>query len=368
MTIRIPHKSLTSDQYSLNFMDPRTHREEWDSFVDSCEYSWLCHTSSWLGVLVDVWSRLQPFYVTVKDRADGSIRAGLPACLIRSYLGTRCVVSPPFTTLLDPLSNDDSALLHLYQQLPELMTQNKISSIEFKTFKKTESVPSDVFIRTDKFCHHEIDLTLSEDKLMKSFNRSNVRNRIKKSLKSPLSVTYARTHDELIEFYRLYAITRRRLGLPANPMKYFKAMWVHLQETDQVRLMLVHHEKQLVAGALCFKYGKRISAEALAYDRDFIRMCPNHLLFWSIILDAKEEGLLSFDFGRTPLNNPSLLTFKGRWGTTNSMLPIFSYPGSRVKVSNEVSASMNLIKGTIRKIPYPLYLRISGLFYSKIRS
>lgn len=368
MTIRIPQVSITSDQYSVNFMDPRAHPGEWNSFVDSCDHSWLCHTLAWLDVLTDVWSRLQPYYVVVKERTSDSIRAGLPLCLIKSPLRNRGLVNPPFTTLIDPLCKDDSALLHLYSQLPMLLIKNKISSIEFKTFKKTESVPSNLFIRNDKYCHHEIDLTQSEDMLMRSFNRSNVRNRIKKSLKSPLSCAYAESHEQLRDFYKLYAITRRRLGLPANPMKFFDALWIHLKETNRVELLLVYHEKQLVAGAFCLKYNKRISAEALAYDRDFIKMCPNHLLFWSIMLNAKTEGKVAFDFGRTPLNNTSLKTFKDRWGTKKSMLPIFSYPNSSVKVSNEVSASMNFIKETIKQIPYPLYLRLSGLFYSKIRS
>ncbi|MFC1831581.1 GNAT family N-acetyltransferase [Thermodesulfobacteriota bacterium] len=311
---------------------------------------------------------MQPYYVIVTERTSGSIRAGLPLSLIRSPLRKRCLVSPPFSTLIDPLCNDESALQHLYSELPKLLTKNKISSMQFKTFLKTESVPPNVFIRDDKYCHHEVDLTQSEDKLMSSFNRSNVRNRIKKSLKSPLSLTYAKTHEQLKEFYKLYGLTRRRLGLPANPMKFFDALWIHLKEANQIELLLVYHEKHLVAGAFCLKYNKRISAEALAYDRDFIKMCPNHLLFWSIMLNAKTEGIILFDFGRTPLNNESLLTFKNRWGTKKSMLPIFSYPKSHLNVSSEPSASLNLIKGGIKKIPYPLYLRLSGLYYSKMRS
>ena len=44
------------------------------------------------------------------------------------------------------------------------------------------------------------------------------------------------------------------------------------------------------------------------------------LLIWKTIQEAKLDGLLEFDMGRTDWDNQGLLAFKDRWGSTRSTL------------------------------------------------
>jgi hypothetical protein len=53
-----------------------------------------------------------------------------------------------------------------------------------------------------------------------------------------------------------------------------------------------------------------------------------HLLYWKTIQDAKHLGLRSFDLGRTDADQQGLITFKNRWGATQSMLTYLRYCAS----------------------------------------
>ncbi len=50
-----------------------------------------------------------------------------------------------------------------------------------------------------------------------------------------------------------------------------------------------------------------------------------HLLFWNTIQEAKASGLRYLDFGRTDADQEGLITFKNRWGATQSVLTYSRY-------------------------------------------
>ncbi len=49
------------------------------------------------------------------------------------------------------------------------------------------------------------------------------------------------------------------------------------------------------------------------------------VLFWRTILEAKGSGMTEFDLGRTDTDDPGLLAFKDRCGTTRSLLTYARY-------------------------------------------
>ena len=63
---------------------------------------------------------------------------------------------------------------------------------------------------------------------------------------------------------------------------------------------------------MTYKYG--------GSDPAYNKFGSMHLLFWKAIQEAKNSRLKVFDFGRTDADQPGLITFKGRWGATQSRL------------------------------------------------
>ncbi len=340
---------------------------EWDSFIQDHQHGWVCHTSEWYKVGQQIWKKLTPFYIVVRDLEKNCICSALPLCLIRSRFGKYRLISPPFSTLTDVLTTSEPSLQYLYRNLPMFLQEKKVTSVVLKTFKSSDSVPLELFYRKDYFVHHGVDLSLSSEDLMKSFNRSNVRNRIKKAIKSPLEPTYAESMEEVREFYGLVVENRHILGLPSMPWKFFEGVWQQLYSRDWVELALIRHEEKLVGGLLSLKFKHRISAEVLAYRRDYLPMCPTHLLFWSTMNKAKDEGIQEFDFGRTSVTNTSLLRFKDHWGAKKTILPVFTYPKNRTIHYQGNNPVMTLLRSTLRHLPQSVYEELSRIFYLKPR-
>jgi lipid II:glycine glycyltransferase (peptidoglycan interpeptide bridge formation enzyme) len=95
-------------------------------------------------------------------------------------------------------------------------------------------------------------------------------------------------------------------------------------------VLLAQKDSKTLAALLLFKFKDRVSVEYAVSDKTYVRLSPNHLLFWEAIKMAYEEGYEIFDFGRTSPYNKSLMDFKRRWGTAIVDLPQLIYPCEKV--------------------------------------
>jgi hypothetical protein len=71
---------------------------------------------------------------------------------------------------------------------------------------------------------------------------------------------------------------------------------------------------------LVFKYG--------CSDERFHNLGAVHLLFWNAMQDGKGNGAREFDLGRCDVDNAGLITFKDRWGATESPLTYWRSHGA----------------------------------------
>ena len=70
-------------------------------------------------------------------------------------------------------------------------------------------------------------------------------------------------------------------------------------------------------------------------------------MLWKAIQEAKNDGLLEFDMGRSDWGKPGLIVFKGRWGAVRSVLAYLRYParqsqpgtaGLRMRIAKQILA------------------------------
>src|SRR5579862_1001899 len=103
----------------------------------------------------------------------------------------------------------------------------------------------------------------------------------------------------------------RDLGTPVYSKRFFTEMLRAFP--DRTRVHVVVLEDLPVAGAFTFESRGTMEIPWASSVRDFNALCPNHLLYWSIIENAARKGCLTFDFGRsTP--NEGTYRFKEQWG------------------------------------------------------
>jgi hypothetical protein len=332
----------------------------WDAFVAAHPDGWLCHLSAWRHVVEESFPHIRGHLFVMKTAGD--IRSGVPAYYVDSWLTGHRVVSVPFASLITPLVADPADGRQLLDDVLGLVTATGSRYFELRTMGGPGLAPHPVTCEATQFKHHFISLDASPEQIFKRFDRSCVRQRINRALASKLEVRTATCEADLREFYRLYLLTRRRLGLPPQPFRFLRALWTTFAPRGQVQVRLASHQGQAVSAIMLLRFRDRVSAEYMVSDDAFTSMSPNHLLFWDAIQSASREGYRIFDFGRTDEASTSLMDFKRRWGTEVRDLPVYYYGTLEPQTHDRIRPKVvSLLRTLCWYAPDPL-LRPLGAF------
>jgi hypothetical protein len=305
--------------------------------VENHPFGWICHLSGWKEVLEKSFKHMKGYFLVLQNNHH-DIKAALPIYEVRSWFTGNRLVSIPFATLCDPLISTEDDLKILFDEALILLKERRASYIEIQTFLSSPLLHHHRLNPYHAFKHHYLLLDNEPEQLKKSFHRTCVRQRITRAMESNLTIKFGSSESDLNIFYRLHLITRKRLGLPPQPYRYFFMIWKNFFPRKRLLLLLAEKQGNAIGGLILLKFKDRVSAEFAASDEKYQDMSPNHLLFWEAIKWAYSEGYKVFDFGRTALSNITLMEFKNRWGTKSVDLPKFFYPPQAVQ-RNEVEKS-----------------------------
>ena len=154
----------------------------------------------------------------------------------------------------------------------------------------------------------------------------------------------------------------RDLGSPVHAEKWFNAI---IKSYDKNCLIsVVYHNGQPIGGGLIIKSGSKASIPWASTLREFNRLAPNMLLYWSLLSHCADNGISIFDFGRSTFEEGTY-KFKKQWGAEPYLLDWYHYPRSNV-VNQQEAASNNGMKESIKamaervwcKLPLPLTVEI----------
>jgi hypothetical protein len=316
------------DTLTTQVLDPVKDRR-WDEFVERHPNGWIYHLSNWCCALQDSFKHIKGHCIVIVDKPGDRIVAGFPLFTISSWLTGKRVVSEPFSTIATPLVSVDEHIPVLLSAALALCKRNRCSRLEIRSMRSYASLLPEGFSEVSRFRHHVIDLSQPIEAIFKKLDRSCVRQRITRAESNNIIIQKGSTQSDLRDFFNLYLITRRRVGRPAQPFRFFRAIWDQCYTQGLCELLFACKDGKRLAGLLLLKYKTRISAEWAASDDAFKHMSPNQFVFWQAIKDAREKGFLIFDFGRTAPSNKGLMDFKNRWGAAESgMFEIF-YPAQQ---------------------------------------
>lgn len=348
----------------IGLVDPLKD-SRWDAFVESHLMGWVCHLSGWKSVLEQSFKHMKGYYFAVVDDSDGNIRAGLPVFHVKSWLTGNRLVGAPFATLFDPLVSNHEEMRLLLEEILKLSHELNCSYVEIRSFHADFLLRDDNLGESRYFKHHYLKLDGPLDKLRSGFHRTCVRQRISRAEKSDIQLKVGQQESDLLDFYKLQLLTRKRLGLPSQPYQFFRALWKVFHSAKQMHLLLAQKDGKSIASLLLFQFKERLSAEFAASDETFKDFSPNHFLFWEAIKRAYGMGCKVFDFGRTSPENASLMDFKGRWGTEVVDLPVFYYPASVAEEmgSKEESWKYKVASKLCKDAPDGLQKVVGGFIY-----
>lgn len=299
----------------LSPSDPR-----WAAFLASSPSSGIFHHPAWSQLLAECYG-YRPFIAALQT-SEGALTAAVPLMEIDSPITGKRWVSLPFSDYCWPLYADEYALRELAEGMLNLAAKNQISRLELRGMYP--ALPA--LEVSSRYVIHMIDLTPGEQWVWKNIHAMHRRN-IKIAQENDVKVTVGETKEHLADFFRLHSVTRRRLGVPTQPWKYFKSMHNLLLEQGHGFLLLAYRQGQCLAGAIFLHSKETLTYKYGASIEDGLRYRPNNLLMWTAIQKGCEDSFRHFDMGRTDLDNSGLRTFKSRWGASETSLVYTSLKG-----------------------------------------
>ena len=305
---------------SLHKLDP-LQDPRWRPFSLEHPSASVFHSPAWLDALRRTYG-YEPFVVTTC--APGrDLTNGLVFCRINSRLTGRRLVSLPFSDHCEPLVDASTDIAEMLCSLESLAAEEKLKYVEIRPAKASlEGVPA--FGKAKGFWLHRIDLRPPMDQLFHSFHRDCVQRKVRRAEREALSYEEGRSESLLQQFYHLLLLTRRRQQLPPHPLNWFRNLIACLG--DGVKIRVASKDGHPVASVLTLCHKDVLVYKYGCSDARFSHCGGMQLLFWRAIQEAKENGLREFDLGRSDCDNPGLVAFKDRWGSSRSTLTYWRCP------------------------------------------
>ena len=280
----------------------------WREFLQRHPRSSVFHTAEWMEALRRTYGYEPLAFTTCPP--SGELNNAVVFCHIKSWLTGRRLVSLPFSDHCDMLIGSPADLDAILPALESELRQRKLRYAEIRTTEAldTTNLPS---FSTHTCCLHRLDLTPDLDTLFKNCHGDSTRTKVRRAQREGLTYEEGRSTHLLDIFYRLLLLTRRRHVIPPQPKQWFHTLIDCFGEALKIRvafkntlpiaaILTLRHKDTLV-----YKYG--------CSDALFHPLGGMHLLFWRSIQEAKQDGLSTFDLGRSEFKHSGLIKFKDHW-------------------------------------------------------
>jgi FemAB-related protein (PEP-CTERM system-associated) len=296
-----PDSPVQSDALvSVREVSP-SEKNDWDAFVTGNPDATGYHSWGWRTVIERSFGH-RCFYLAA--RRHGRIEGVLPLVEMRSRLFGRTMTSLPFVNYGGVAATSPEVARALLGRAQALARERDSRHIELRHSSRVfPDLPEKM---------HKVAMLLPLGPSMWDVIDRKARNQVRKAQKSGLTVVDGRA-ELLPEFYSVFARNMRDLGTPVYARKFFREVFNAFP--DRARILVVRLDGRPVAAGVTFRTGTTVEVPWASSIRDYNNLCPNHLLYWTVIESAAANGCELLDFGRsTP--NEGTYKFKEQWGAS----------------------------------------------------
>ena len=366
----------------------------WDEYVYNHPKATLYHMSGWKNVIDKTYGH-KTYYLMAIRGPEGSqltdhsqqvpvknydlstisnepkVIGILPLVHLKHFLFGNSLISIPFFDLGGILPDDQETEKELLSEAIKLARDLKAKNIELRHIEPlswlahssqlTASGKKDIpisyelsaigyFTRSHKV-RMLLNLPESPEMLMKSF-KSNLRRKIRKPLKEGLSLKIGGL-KLLEDFYKVFSINMRDLGSPVHSKKLMQNV---LKEfPDKSKIVMVYKDSQPLACSLIIGFKKILENPWVSALREYRRLYPNMLLYWTMLEYACDNGYDCFDFGRSS-SDEGTYKFKEQWGAKPTRLHwhYISLDGQAIDVDTSEKSKFEKAIRFWQKIPVPI--------------
>jgi hypothetical protein len=340
---------VTPREPDLKILPLEQVRGEWDALTASHPEATLYHRAPWLEVLRRGFG-VRPSVAIIRD--SDSTRA---ACLLAPGGNPirRSLISLPFSDFCPPLAVNDSARESLLSGLavvrnrPRLELRGVAGMYPWHVLHHFERWTLDL---SRPF--HAIELAADRE----------VRRHLRRARAAGVSVECARDAGALDCFFGLQLESRRRLGVPSQPLKFFRTVHEVFARLDSIEVWFALHQGKRIAAVVVLRDGNVLHAKWSAR----VAGSPDgasHLIFMAIAEHhAQHTG--SLDFGRTDSRNRGLSRFKRELGAAATDLPYSYFPQMPTVTSAEnLTGVWQTASRVWRNLPLPVARVLNNVTY-----
>jgi CelD/BcsL family acetyltransferase involved in cellulose biosynthesis len=319
--------------------DPR-----WAELVDRHPASSVFHTTEWLTALRRTYG-FEPLALTSSPPGT-SLADGILFCKVRSLItGTR-LVSLPFSDHCQPLSASEDLLC----ALAETRERERMKYVELRP---VEPLPRCGLEPSQRYYLHTLDLCPPLEDVFRKFHADCVRRKIRRAERENLAVEEGRSEDLLRDFFALQVITRRRHGLPPQPVEWFRNILAAMGEKAVIRV--ARSNGRAVASIMTLRHKQTAVYKYGGSDLDDSNLGGTQLLLWKAIEDARGRGMVELDMGRCDIEAAGLAQFKERWGARRREVTYYRDPAKAHRKMPEFNF--------LARLPNPVLILVGRLLY-----
>lgn len=297
-------------QFIAPLDDPR-----WDTFVQKHARASVFHSTPWLKSLATTYGYRPIAYTTTPPGKE--LENAVVFCEVNSWLTGRRLVSLPFSDHCDPLLETQCARERFASAIDGLSANGKWRYSELRPLRSFP-IPTSLCQTMVSYSYHQLELDSDLATIYRRFHKSSIQRKISRAAREHLRYCEGSNCTLMDEFYGLLNVTRKRHYVPPPPRAWFLNLMRYFGSTLKIRV--AYKDDLPVAAMLTLQHKDTLVYKYGCSDSQFNAFGGIHLLFWNAIQEAKHAGLRFFDFGRTDADQQGLITFKNRWGATQTTI------------------------------------------------
>jgi hypothetical protein len=338
-----------------------TQDVRWEEFIRCHAKSSVFHSVPWLNALQLTYG-YEPVVFTTSSPNE-PLSDGLLFCHVKSWLTGNRLVSLPFSDHCEPLFGTGEKSGFLEHSLQGSMSSMRCKYLEIRSVETNFEYPEEEIhlAPVASYFFHYLDLRPSLDELFRKADKDSIQRRIHRADRAGLIEKCGASSDLLKDFYRLFALTRKRHQLPPTPFAWFRNL-IHCMGTE-VEIRIAYKENIPIAAILTLRFKDVVYYKYGCSDARFNKFGAMPWLLWHAIAEAKSNGAKKFDLGRTEANNPGLLAFKNHWAPQVRPLVYWRLPENSPSLNTEDGWKMRMAKRAFSHMPIGLLTLTGRLLY-----
>lgn len=310
----------------------------WDAFVATAADGTVAHRWAWLQIVEQTYGHRTFALAAVRG---GRLAGVLPLVLVRSHIFGRHLVSMPYLDCGGICSAGDAQAESVLLEAALLLAADLAAPLELR--QRTPR-PYALPVSTHKVAM-TLDLEGGEPAVWQRI-KSNRRGQVRKAERNGLTAQTAGA-AAVNGLFSVLATNMRDLGSPVHRRSFFRNTVLALG--DDARVLLVHHDGQVVGAGLLLGHGDTMVLPFSSAFRSTFSLGTNQFLYWEAVKYAIAGGYRVFDFGRS---SPDSGTFEAKREWAAQPVQLYWYGNGGAALDG--SSSRQLAVRAWQRLPVPL--------------